>query len=265
MENKTKIGLLLLIIGTIIGIIINIFYFILADFIMYFAFIGGIGGLIGFIGIIFMVLGRKEFGERHRRFVVYAIILFILAVILPTIGIAASIFAYVASSIASNNFDIMSNIAVWIIMAAILSGLSYVFLLYELEDRNGKIVLFSAFILTIIISIFVSINLINIFDETTENIIVQNMTTQEITEFTSTLNQEISKTGGYSFISSIFTLIALIIPYRRILSGELVPISSIEKNQFEASSKDEDRTCQNCGRIIPPQATTCPYCGKSVG
>ena len=77
MDCKTKTGLLLLIIGGCISLISNIVMATVDNVGIALSGIGGIGGLCSFVGIILLILGRKEFGEKHRKFVIYAIILFI--------------------------------------------------------------------------------------------------------------------------------------------------------------------------------------------
>jgi len=74
MENKTKTGLLLLIIGGILAIISNITFYIAGPTAIALSVIGAIGGLISLIGAIIYILGRKEFGEKHSKFVIYATI-----------------------------------------------------------------------------------------------------------------------------------------------------------------------------------------------
>ncbi len=51
-------------------------------------------------------------------------------------------------------------------------------------------------------------------------------------------------------------IIALYIPYNRINSGELVPITS------KSNSGESGRVCPNCGQAIPFDANICPYCSK---
>ncbi|MCK5459359.1 MAG: hypothetical protein KAI20_05665, partial [Thermoplasmatales archaeon] len=98
MECRTKTGLLLLMISEIAAIIsaivmYSIWYSIDLSSInsgnavgMLFAVLPGaavgvIGGLIGLIGAIFILIGRKEFGEEHRKFVFYAIIILVISIV----------------------------------------------------------------------------------------------------------------------------------------------------------------------------------------
>ena len=83
MDCRTKKALLFLIIGQILAIISAVLMYaiwfsidlenvvstnILITTIPGLA-VGGIGGLFGLIGAILFLLGRKEFGEKHQKFV----------------------------------------------------------------------------------------------------------------------------------------------------------------------------------------------------
>jgi len=60
-----------------------------------------------------------------------------------------------------------------------------------------------------------------------------------------------------AMVSNALLLFALYIPYKRITSGELVPLSPTT-----AGSSASDRRCPNCGQSIPFDANICPYCSK---
>ena len=257
MGSYTKIGLLLLILGGILGIISNIAFSLAGNIAITLSVLGGIGGLCSFIGIILLILGRKEFGEKHRKFVVYALILFILSIIIPSIIIAAVTFSYVSQGITGGvDVNFMQNIFFIIPFAAILGGLAYVLLLYNLENGIGRRILFAAFAVTIITSIIISLNIGSAFEETIGSIDFETASQQDISEVTTEFSQKISISGIYGVANGVLMLIALIIPYKRITSGELIPISTSTK------PAESDRICPNCGKAIPFDANICPYCSK---
>ena len=257
MECKIKIGLLLLIIGGCISLISNIILATIDNIGMALSGIGGIGGLCSFVGIILLILGRKEFGEKHRKFVIYAIILFILAIVIPGIIVGAVVFSYVSQGInGSMDSSLIQNIFLIIPVAAILGGLSYVFLLFELEDKTGRMVLLAAFAVTIITSVVLALSIGSAFEETLGSIDLETASQEEISTITSEFSQKISNSGLYGLANGALMLIALIIPYKRITSGELVPVSTATK------SGASDRICPNCGQSIPFDANVCPHCSK---
>ena len=178
--------------------------------------------------LIFLILGRKEFGKRHSKFIIYAFILFILAVIIPIIAIAGFVFAYIASGASGSSVNSLQNIFLIIPFSSILGGLAYIFMLYELENRMGKYILFLAFASTIIVSFILASSIGTAFDETIGTLDFENLSptdpayTEKMNEFT----QKISSTGIYGLPSAILMLIAYIIPYRRITSKDLIPVDT---------------------------------------
>ena len=257
MQNYTKIGLLFLMIGILVGIISNISLFLTEGKIMALSYIGSIGGLFSFIGIILMLVGRKEYGEMHRKYVIYAIIIFILSIVIGGIFMAMIIYFAVSQGVGGDP-GVLSYLLYIIPIASIMGGLSYIFLLYKLETKEGTIVLFVAFIVTIITSIILTITIIPFFEEFLNSIYSNfgEMSSTEMTSLTTEFQQKISSSGIYGVINNILLLIAIYIPYRRIASGELVPVS------LETKSVESDRRCPNCSRSIPMDAQLCPYCGK---
>lgn len=257
MTKLTKPGLLLVIIGSLIGLIFNIAFSLSKEVNLFFSAISGIGGLLSLIGILLIIIGGKEFGERHKKFVIYALILFILSIIIPGIVVAGLLFTFISTMSNGGDFNAIQNIFYVIPLASIIGGLAYILLLYELENKIGRYILYSAFVVTIIVSIVLSLNIGAAWNDTLANIDFENISpsdpelTQKMDEFT----QQISLTGLYSIPSSILMLIALIIPYKRITSGELVPITA----GYSKSSK-----CPNCGWDISPDTGECPHCNFKI-
>ena len=258
MENKTKTGLLLLIIGIILGIISNSIFFIDSNIAIGVSALGAIGSLLIFIGIILMILGRKEYNERHRKFVVISLGLFILSIVLSSIiFVVGFLIAIVEEDTAP-----IGNAMYAIPIASIIGGLVYVFLVYELEDKNGKIILLSAFILTIMISTFVAINIKPIFEEEIGSIIIsQNVSQEELNEISTTVSQRVGEMSAFSVIQNVVMLLAFFMAYKRIGSGD-IPYNRIDKSSSQ-SGKDE-WYCPHCGCSVPSDANICPYCGKQM-
>ncbi|UCF11905.1 MAG: zinc ribbon domain-containing protein [Thermoplasmatales archaeon] len=296
MKGYTKTGLLLLIIYEIIAVIAVIFLYsfwlsfnpenitteIFSNFFMAIipgAVIAGIGGLLGLIGAILMLLGRKEFGEKHRKFIFYAILVFVISIVVSVLLAGILMFATFTSlgqtSFPSENpsdmVDFFRNsnyitiTAITAPISAALGGLIWIFGLYQLENKTGRIVLFVAYIIMIVTAIAVAIS---------SKLVFENMINSPA--FEELLNTSSYSSSAYmqlysSFpwvgttaivslvgnaLSNVLLIIALYIPYKRITSGELVPISIATK------SAEPDRICPNCGKAIPFDANICPYCSK---
>ena len=254
----TKTGLLLLIIGSALAILSNIAMYLSGVAALALSAVGGIGGLCSFIGIIILIIGRKEFGEKHSKFVIYALILYILGFLITTIIIAGATFSYVSQSMSGGGGDAGSlQIIFYIIpLASVLGGLAYVLLLYELENKIGRMVLFATFAVTIISSIVISLSMGSIFADTLGSIDFEDTDPSQTSTLTNEFTQKISSIGIFGIANGILMIIAVYIPYNRINSGELVPIT------LKSNSAESSRICPNCGQAIPFDANICPYCSK---
>ena len=150
MQNYTKQGLLLILIGMIIGIIgallFGLYQFFVPienvdDFLRFIGLgiIGGIGGLLSLIGGILFFIGRKEFGERHQQFVIYALLCVVIGIIA---SIAISIISPILMMSNVEKGDFSGYLIIVIILPTIIgtvtSCLAYLFALYELENNNGR-------------------------------------------------------------------------------------------------------------------------------
>jgi len=209
-----------------------------------------------------MFVGRKEFGERHRKFVAISIILFVITIILVVILIVAlfaSIYSINYHDLENIDLSWFKNIFLFAPLAAILGGIINVLLVHELEDRKGKIILYIAFVVTIILSFYVLYEGMLITEEwtnNTESLLKGNIdysTSNQLEDLVEKLQQDLSSVGIFSSIGNILFLIAYIIPYKRIKSGELVP-----------ALPSHLKRCQNCGRIVQKDYKICPYCGKEI-
>jgi hypothetical protein len=293
MSDFTKNGLLLLMISLIISIIsaiitgflmnnflnsiiteditsgniLNNFMIIIPALIS-----ASIGGIILLIAVILIFLGRKEFGEKHHKFIKYAIFVFI-------IYISVLIFSWAITQIINftsynpfsepsdptsvvnslNNTIVISAISG--IIGTIIAGLITIFGLYQLENNKGKKFLYLGYASSIVFSVIISLYMIIFFDDIIGTDIIQQALNSESTTSTSfssfiTIFQGIgdiliiSIIGGT--ITNIFYIISIYIPYKRIKTGDLLP-----------ELPSHLKRCANCGKASPADSLVCAYCGKS--
>jgi MFS family permease len=141
--DRTKTGILLLLVGTLIG---------------WLPLIGVIGFILILVGAILVILGRKAFGPAHARKVVISIALFFVGIIIFIV--AGIIFAsalivgflggtpnQAAVQSALNNYLIVAFIA------TICLGLVSVLFTYELQNQTGRLLLFAGYAATVVIQI----------------------------------------------------------------------------------------------------------------
>lgn len=122
-----------------------------------------IGGLISLIGIIYLILGRRGFGEPHRRYVVAGGLLFlltILASIALAVGFVVALFGQVSVSSSGtavfNEGGLRADLDALFVGAAvvgIIGGLSEVVLVYGLSDHTTRILLWAGFVTSIALSL----------------------------------------------------------------------------------------------------------------
>src|SRR5256885_986002 len=142
--GRTKTGVLLLLIGTLIGWI---------------PYIGIIGFLLVFVGAILVILGRRAFGTAHARNVVVSIFLVILGIIITVVaGVILSPATFssftpetppppAAITSAFNNFLII------LVVGTIVSGLASVFFTYAIQNQTGRMLLLGGYVASIAIQI----------------------------------------------------------------------------------------------------------------
>jgi len=138
--DNTKTGLLLLIIG--LGM-------------SWIPFIGAIGGLVALIGALLVILGREAFGREHARNTILALIVFFVGIGVTIAGFVAVFFGEFSyrtgpSSIVQPTFAWLGVIT---IIGGGVTGISEVLLTYELQQSNGRILLWTAYATSIAISI----------------------------------------------------------------------------------------------------------------
>ena len=271
MKCQTKTGLKLILIGLGFGIILNIALF-LSSFIMPNDLIAGIGflmiiGLIGIImaiilliGSILFLMGRTEFGEKHSKNVLNAVIIFVISIVVVGVisGIGSVINTMGETSGQVPNLYMSSFIPS--VISAILGGLVYYFALKELEDETGLRIMYIAFICSIITTIFIGFVTVGVFGDIFGEIYSGTSTSSPDLSTVMSSISGLTRVSIFSNISGFLWLIAVYIPYRRIDSGELIPQPA--KPLFDSSSTRSERICPNCNKDIPMDANNCPYCGK---
>jgi hypothetical protein len=291
MKGHTRTGLLLLMIAVILMLCTAV-----ASFIFYSSFqpadvegqnytvlfslfplaaLGGLGALLTFIGALFILLGRKEFGEKHRKFITYALILFLIIVVITIIFtalIALSVTTLVFSGISGGDTTLnVSTFQSYITLSlinsfiiAVLTGLVWVLGLYHLENKKGRMVLLAAFVFMIITAAVTVIGTTRMIDDwmsqgTLDPLFNQSASSSSYSQLLSSTPWT-GSTGIVLLLSqllqSLLLFSALYIPFRRINTGEITP------NLPSATAMQ--KRCPTCGRVIPHDANNCPYCGTQL-
>ena len=263
MDCNTQKGLYFLIIGSIIMMICSAITSISNLFIkdsgtlisiLIIGFVSFIGLIIVLIGAIIFLIGRKEFGEKHQKNVMNAVILFIISfvlIIIFSIGIALMAFSAITTGETFGTYTTFYSILL-IMISAILGALIYYFALIDLENETGKNFLYAGIISSIAISIITSFYLVNMLGDIFGTISKGSGGYSSLA-----FNQNFGAIGLFGIIPTLLYIYSFYIPYKRIKDGELLPIvQSNVKGPYSVS------ICPNCGKHIPFDAKICPYCGK---
>ena len=249
LQDTTKSGLMLVIIGFIISIFSSVIYY----------FSKGIldidfSGLLFLFGIILIVAGRKEFGKKHSIFVLIAAVLFVINLII-SIFLIGSIYIAADNINSIQDFNVIRNLIILIPLVAILDAVNSSLFVFKLEDRRGKFILLLAFVVTIIISIYIAIELEKLIEDFIYEFgnEINNMTIFSFNNTDQILNnfmERLSALIAITIIKDALFLIAFAIPYYRIKSGKLTP-----------ELPDHLKKCIKCSRVCPSDSIVCPYCG----
>jgi len=213
--NRTKTGLLLLLIGGLISWI---------------PFgIGLLGSLLLLIGAIFVILGRKAFGAGHSRNVVLAIVVFFVAIISGVV-LAVALFVSVVpvgnpdpATFAAQVANALRNLLLGLIVVAAIGGIASVLFTYALQEKTGKILLWTGYAANIAIAIAVWAILSPIIT----NAIAQSSSggTYDPAPFVAAQSQ-ITALGILSVIPSLLFAAATYLAWSRVNRGE-IPAPSV--------------------------------------
>ena len=149
--NRTKTGLLLLIIGLLIGPI---------------PFVGIIGVILDLIGAILVIIGRKPFGPAHSRNTIWSVVIYSVGIAVVIIGSVAFTLSVISASFnpsVNGAFDqntvgqaLASSFDGLLIAAAIggaVIGIANVLFTYAIQNKNGRTLLWSAYIASLAVSV----------------------------------------------------------------------------------------------------------------
>jgi hypothetical protein len=137
---RTKTGLGLILLGTILGPI--------PAFALY-------AGWFEIAGVVLVFLGRRAFGPKHQRYVSWSFLLIVGGVVAESAGsfvvtplFASSLSGGVDPASALASFFLTLNLM--LIVVDVILTLGLVFLTYDLQNRTGRTLLWTAYSLGII-------------------------------------------------------------------------------------------------------------------
>jgi len=212
------------------------------------AFIGILAGIFYLLGAILIFCGRKEFGEKHRKYIFYCCILFCVllgVIVLFSFSMVVSSFSLVFNTQSQNTPDQIDFFTTQLtyslvqsFIVAVFSGLLWVLVLYNLENKKGQYLLFAAFVFLILTPVVNSIGSFMALDDWVKQGVLNEMYNGTIPSSSYSELFSLSQWTGVpglimllcSFMGSLLLLVALFIAYKRINTRELSPASSPTEN-----------------------------------
>lgn len=135
--DRTKTGVLLLMIGALLGWIPFGISFL--------------GAVLSFIGAILVILGRRAFGAKHSRNVIAAIVVYIFSIVATVVVAVVFAIALLGSLIPGTVPTVadlqgaINTLLIGTIAAAIIAGIAQILFTYEIQDPTGRYLLFAGF------------------------------------------------------------------------------------------------------------------------
>jgi ribosomal protein L40E len=154
--DRTKTGLILLIIGVLLRPVPN-------------QAISFLGYILILIGAILAILGRKAFGSEHARNTIWSIVIFVVGLAVVAIGFLTLFVTIISASISArtgNGIDpnlgraltsSLNTFLVCVTVGGVITGIAYVLFTYAIQNQNGRIILWAAYVSSLVISIVNSI------------------------------------------------------------------------------------------------------------
>ena len=141
--DRTKTGILLLLVGALLGWI---------------PFIGLIGLVLTLVGAILVILGRRVFGRAQARNVILSLVLFVGGIV--AVVVLAVVFAFtLASSLMGGTPDIAGFRSAFTTyfygtaIVTVVSGFASVLFTYALQKPVGKVLLWAAYVASSALSV----------------------------------------------------------------------------------------------------------------
>jgi len=134
--DRTRTGILLLLIGTLIG---------------WAPIIQIIGSLLLLIGAVLVILGRKAFGPLHSRYVVLSIVIAIVGFVVTFFAGLVIGFSFVSASLPGGAPTqaalqaALTNSLIVALIGTVIAGIASVLFTFALQDKMGRMLLLAGY------------------------------------------------------------------------------------------------------------------------
>jgi hypothetical protein len=211
--DRTKTGLMLLLVGAVITVI---------------PFVGFIGTILAAIGAILIILGRRAFGDRHSKYVLFSVGTYCFGFVV--VVIAAIIFAFsiaTAASTATSPSQLipivssaLNSFLIGVIVGGAITSFSFVLITYAIQNQTGRILLWLAYGVSLALEVAIFLIITPQFSSALNASIASGTYNSAPID---ALRGQISSLGVVNLIPYTLYAIAYYLVYSRVNRGEIPP------------------------------------------
>jgi len=147
--DRTKTGLLLVIVGILLGPI---------PYIMY------IGLILAIIGVILVIIGRNPFGNRHSNYAIFSVVIYCVGFAIAFVAGFFFGFSFVTSTLSGGSqvaieqelVSAFNDLIIGFLVSGAVIGIAYVVFTYALQDSAGRVLLYIAFATQLTVAVLVA-------------------------------------------------------------------------------------------------------------
>jgi len=212
--DRTRTGILLLLIGSLIGWI---------------PIIQILGSLLLVIGAILVILGRKAFGPTHSRFVIISIVVAILGFVTAFFAGLVIGFSFAASSFGGTPTQAglqaaLTNSLIVAFVGTVIAGIASVLFTFALQNQMGKILLVVGYVASIGVQAVIILVLLPLIPSTVAAMFPNGTFDQ---------NAAIAAAGGFSSKAALYGYLSAI-PALIFAAADYIAWTRIKKGEIPA-------------------------------
>jgi MFS family permease len=147
--DRTKTGLLLVIVGILLGPV---------PYAMY------VGLILAIVGVIFVLIGRNPFGSSHSNYTVFSVVIYCVGIGITFVAGFLFGLSFVTAALSGGGqtaidqalVSAFNDLIIGVLVGGAVVGIAYVIFTYALQDSTGRVLLYTAFATQVTISALVA-------------------------------------------------------------------------------------------------------------